>query len=62
MFRTLSRKILGCDLPFFIPSMKVRSVLHQFVSNSFLTLIDCTKPLGMENGEIRDDQITASSI
>ena len=42
--------------------MKVRSVLHQFVSNSFLTLIDCTKPLGMENGQIRDDQITASSI
>ena len=40
--------------------MKVRSVLHQCVSNSFLTLIDCTKPLGMENGQIRDDQITAS--
>ena len=26
------------------------------------TLIDCAKPLGMENGQIRDDQITASSI
>ena len=27
-----------------------------------MTLIDCTKPLGMENGQIRDDQITASGI
>ena len=36
--------------------------LAEVVKLGKTTLIDRAKPLGMENGKIRDDQITASSI
>ena len=48
------------------PKFELRKLVYTFLSAQYIVinhiLIDCVEPLGMQNGEIKDRQITASSV